>query len=81
MNNTTLEELMWFILGYNLIFIHVYFAGALQKVNAVKPSLKSPRGLNFMRRKARRDAYLEAIKKWPVPTTLSETRAFLGKVG
>jgi hypothetical protein len=27
------------------------------------------------------DAYLEAVKRWPVPTTLSETRAFLGKVG
>jgi hypothetical protein len=27
------------------------------------------------------DAYLEAVKKWPVPATLSETRAFLGKVG
>jgi len=25
--------------------------------------------------------YTEVVKKWPVPTTLTETRAFLGKVG
>jgi hypothetical protein len=27
------------------------------------------------------DTYLEAVKKWPIPKTLSKMRAFLGKVG